>query len=398
MMQKLKEAGFQVINIPRSLMSSFDLSAPFRQGIFFATRPKQFGPAFIRMFQAFGSEKAFNALQEEIFQRPTHKLMKENKLAITDMDRFLTGREERFMSSWVEKIPIIGHVVRASNRAYVGFLNKLRADVFDDLVSKAEAMKLSPTDDPKFMKDLAGFINAATGRGSLGGVDKYAVALNSFFFSPRLFMSRVQLLNPHYYYKLHPVVRREALYSLFSSVAVLLTILGLAKMAGLEVGIDPRNADFGKIKIGNTRVDIAGGFLQYLRVVAQLMTGQIVSSTTGKTLTLGEGYKPLTRLDIIQRFMGYKQAPVMSFVTDLLRGRTMFGEEIKIPKELGRRLVPMVIQDIYEVAMDDPTLLPLSALGIIGFGVQTYGKKPRTVKIMKARPKHLRRLGMKGIQ
>jgi hypothetical protein len=40
------------------------------------------------------------------------------------------------------------------------------------------------------------------------------------------------------------------------------------------VEIDPRSTDFGKIKVGNIRWDIWGGFQQWVRVASQLATGE----------------------------------------------------------------------------------------------------------------------------
>ena len=373
LLEKMADIGYQLANIPRSLMSSFDLSAPFRQGIFLISKPKQFFPAFGKMFRYFGSEKAFTELQNEISARPTYELMKDNKLALTETSRFLNSGEERFMSNWAEKIPVLGIGVRASGRAYSGFLNKLRADVFDDLFNRAKDLGLKPKDNPVLTKDLANFVNNATGRGSIGSLERSAVALNSFFFSPRLIASRLNLLNPVYYVKLEPFVRKEALKTLFSTSGTLLSILGLAKMGGAKVEDDPRNADFAKIKIGNTRVDPMGGFQQYIRLASQLISGKIISSTTGKVMTLGEGYRPLTRVDILGRAVEYKEAPVFSFATSLLRGKDVFGEKFDVKSEIGKRFVPMVAQDIYELSKDNPKLLPLSILGVLGAGLQTYG-------------------------
>lgn len=381
MWKKIKEAGYQVANIPRSVMASFDYSAPFRQGVFFIGRGKQFWPAFGKMFKPFFSEKAFKAIQEDIVRRPTFELMDRSRLALTKMGEMLTQREEPFMSMWAEKIPGVGPIVRASGRAYIGFLNKLRADVFDDLVKKATALGLDPKRNMDLTRAIAKFVNAGTGRGSLGGLERAAVGLNTFFFSPRLMASRLSLLNPVFYIRQPPFVRKEALKSLFTFASTVLTILGLAKLAGIKVGADPRSADFGKMIIGNTRIDILGGFQQYLRMAGQLISGEYVSSTTGKIVTLGEGYRPLTRADIVRRQIESKFSPIMSFANSLLKGKTFAGKDISVPKEVGLRFVPMVIQDAYDIMEDDPSLLPAGGLAIFGVGVQTYkGKEMRPIE------------------
>lgn len=136
-----------------------------------------------------------------------------------------------------------------------------------------------------------------------------------------------------------------------------------------------------------------GGFQQYIKSAAQLISGKIVSSTTGKVLTLGEGYKPLTRLDILGRTIEYKEAPIFSFATTLLRGKTPLGEDIEIGKEIGSRFVPMVTQDIYDIATEEPELLPVSILGAFGFGLQTYGPERKgIVRTRKERPRIERKI------
>ena len=55
--QKAKNLGLELWNVPRSLMSSFDLSAPFRQGLVSgAGHPRIFAKNFGPMLKAFGSE------------------------------------------------------------------------------------------------------------------------------------------------------------------------------------------------------------------------------------------------------------------------------------------------------------------------------------------------------
>lgn len=371
--EKLTEAGVDVLNIPRSIMASIDLSAPLRQGAFLVGRPKQWIPAFKEMFKHFASEEAYKALEENISKRPTYPLMRESNLAISTLTD-LGSREESFMSNFAEKIPVLGRGVRASGRAYSGFLNKLRADVFDDLVQKAESLGLNPTEDFELTDSISNFVNTATGRGNLGALEKAAPILNSVFFSPRLIASRLNLLNPKFYMDLDPFVRKEALKSLLTFAGTGVTVLGLAKAGGLDVGTDPRSADFGKIKTGNTRYDIWGGFQQYIRLAAQLITNQIVSTTSGKVMNLGQGYKPTTRKDILQRFGESKFSPIASFATGLLKGQTATGEPFEVTKEIRDRFIPLVIQDAQSLVKEKGFIKGLGiAPAIFGVGVQTYG-------------------------
>lgn len=377
--QKLFERTEEALNVPRAIMSSADMSAPLRQGLFLINRPKQWLPAFRDMFKYAFNEKSYQGLMTDIAKRPTYPLMKQSGLPLTDIGISLSGKEEKFMSNLAEKIPVLGHIVRGSNRAYTGFLNKLRADTFDDMVSSAQKLGLKP--EGKLLTDIGNFIGTATGRGKLpGALEKSAVALNSIFYSPKLMASRLSLLNPVYYAKLDPFVRKEALKSLFTLTGVATSIISLSKMGGAEIGYDPRSADFGKIKVGNTRYDILGGFQQYIRLVSQLISGEHISSTTGVKTTVGEGYKPITRADILGRFLETKEAPVVTFALGLLRGKDNLGKEFNIPQEVGQRFVPMVIQDMADLAKERGLEgIAMGIPAIFGTGIQTYSPSPTEV-------------------
>lgn len=381
LLTRIGEVFKNIINIPRSLQSSFDLSAPFRQGVAMIGHPVRFTQAFFSMFKSFGSERAYQALMDGIAARPTYKLMRESKLAITDLGRALEGREEAFLSNFAERIPGVGKVVRASGRAYTGFLNKLRADVFDDLLAKATSLGHDVNNSPSMTDDLAKFINSATGRGSIASLERAAELLNGVFFSPRLMMSRINLLNPYYYMKLDPFVRKEAIKIMLTSSAMALTVLGLAKAGGADVGADPTSADFGKIKIGDTRLDIFGGFQQYIKLGAQLKEGKITSSTSGKVMVLGEGYKPLTRKDVIIRFFTGKENPIASFIDSALEGQNVIGEDFEAGPEFLKRFIPMFVQDavdaMKEWGVGKGALLTIPS--IFGIGTQTYSAdSPKT--------------------
>jgi hypothetical protein len=377
---KMKELGLEVANVPRAIMASYDLSAPMRQGLFFMGR-KEWFPAFKRMFPTFGSEKSYNALMKEISNNPHYTLAKESGIKLTDLGMDMATREERFMPQLAERIPLIGRGVRASGRAYTAFLDKLRMDVFSDMVEKAKIIGRDAYKDRDFAIKIADFVNTGTGRGKLPwGLERAAIPLNAMLFSPRLMASRVSLLNPMYYVKQDPFVRKEALKSLFATSSIIGTMLGIGKLAGGDVSLDTRNSNALKIKIGNTRLDVMGGFQQYIKVISQLATGKLISSTSGKITTLGKGYRPLNSKEIAMSFVESKEAPILSLITTLMEQKDISGKKIDVPKEIGNRFVPMVIADAIELYKDNPKLVPLAILGAFGVGVQTYGgskeKKP----------------------
>jgi hypothetical protein len=373
--QKHMDTLLELGNVPRSLMASFDFSAPFRQGGTMVTRPewyKAWGP----MFKSFASEPGYQALRAEIQSRPTYALMREGNLALTDNALQMGSREERFASNMAERIPFVGRLVRASDRAYTGFLNRLRADSFDSVLKNAKAAGVDVT-DPTFLQGLGNWVNTATGRGPLGGLQSAAPVLNATFFSPRLFASRVANLNPAFYVNLPPAVRKEAVRNILATGAAWTTLLGVAAAGGAKVVSDPRNADFGKIRVGNTRYDLMAGHQQLIRLAAQLASGQVVSSTTGKVMTLSDqkAFRPMTRKDVALRFVEAKEAPIASFVTDWLEGRNFEGQPFNAGKEVAARFIPMAAGDVKD-AMDELGIGPgiaAAAPGMVGLGVQTYG-------------------------
>jgi hypothetical protein len=394
----LHKAGhllLDVANVPRAVMASADFSAPLRQGVFLIGT-KSWWKALPSNFKYWFSKGAFEAGEKVIREKPTYKAMVESNLFIADMGTGLAAREEKFMSNIAGKLPL----VTRSNRAYIGFLNKLRADVFDSFVRDAEKIgigtpdqiarylsnpkKYLDTEIHKYFVDASRFINRATGRGGLWKAEKAAVILNSTFFSPRLTMSRLQLLNPVMYLnpKTNKHVRRKALESLLSFAGIALTTAGLIKYGfekawgkEVNVGTDPRNADFMKLKSGNLRYDILAGFQQPIRMAAQFITKEVVSSTTGKVITLGEGYKPLKRSDIIIRFLEYKEAPIVTFVTGaLLTGTNSLGQPFDYPTEIMNRMVPMAVQDLQELYNQKGKAgIPLAMPAFVGTGAQYYG-------------------------
>lgn len=376
LLQKVVGTIGDIAAVPRSLMAGgFDMSYGLRQGVFSGYRhPKQWASAFKDQVKFFTSEKALQQSSMNIKAHPNYKLAREAGLSITDLGSGrLNPREEQFQSVLAEKIPGIGKFVRASGRAYTGFANKYRFDMFNDLVTQAK--KTGDFKDPKFLKSAGELVNTLTGRGHLGPFERAGGVLSTTLFSPRLLASRLQLMNPQFYMKLQPLARKRALESLVAYLAGTATVLGAAKLAGADVSTNMTSSDFAKIKVGNTRIDIMGGFQQPMVLLARLLTGKVTSSTSGKTMTLGEGYKPMTRFDIVQRFFESKEAPIISFISSAFKGEDNIGNKFNLPTETINRMVPMFIGDMVDLYKDGGlSALPLGIGAFFGTGAQTYGK------------------------
>ncbi len=377
-------ALMEAMNFPRSVMASLNFHAPLRQGLALIHKPA-YWTSLSDMFKAWSSEGAYNKIQDDILSQPLFRprtnpttgevlpsFAESAGLKLTDL-KSLSSREEAIMNNWAEKVP----GVRRSNRAYTVFLNKLRADTFTSLIGDSKVMGVDGTMNMPVARALADFVNTASGRGSLGPLEKSATALNTMLFSPRLIASRVKLLNPAYYIMADPQVRKEALKSLFAVAGVGATLGQLGKMAGGTVESNPTSSDFGKVKIGNVRLDPFGGFQQYVVAASKLISGKS-TSLSGKESDLNNPrYGGQTRMDVVKNLGVSKLNPVMSFAYSLLNGSKEqtgqpmnFGTPNPFDNSIAQRFIPIVMQDTYEVAKENPSLLPITVpLNTFGMSV-----------------------------
>lgn len=376
----------KALDFQRTLLTAYDMSAPGRQG-----RPlmhtKAWWTSLDDMFKSWGSDRAFKVVQDSIIDHPSGyfksvidsetgtsspSFAQKAGLELTDL---VTRNEEIFRSKWAERLP----GVKASNRAFVGFLNKLRSDTFANMVDLAKKQGKDPETNLVLAKQISEFVNMSTGRGSLGRLEPSAKVLSDVFFAPRLMASKVQrygqVLNPKFYTELDPMVRKEALKSLFATAGTGLLMGETARMMGAQVNNDPTSSDFRKIRFGDTRLDTFGGDQQYAVAATRLLSGQSTSSVSGKTTDLTSGkFGQQTRASVASRFFTNKLAPVPSFIWAWMEGTEFDGTPFDAKQALLSRTVPIVMQDLMELAEEDPALLPLIIPAAGGMGVQSYGR------------------------
>jgi hypothetical protein len=366
----------------KSLKASLDDSALFRQGwktMFTdpAIWAKNSAQSVLDIAHAFGGKNVMDEVNADIVSRPTYDLMKKARLAVG-------VTEESFPSHFLEKVPGAARLYKASEYAYTGFIQRTRADVFDKYVQIAEKSGVDLNKEQ--LIGIGKIVNALTGRGDLGALEPAANAVNNIFFSPRNLKSNIDLLTAHALDRgITPFARKKAAENLVKVVAGTASVLGIANaLLPGSVDFDPRSADFGKIKVGNTRFDVSGGMSSIATLAARLATQSTKSSTTGKVTKLNARdkkgnpvYVGQTGADVLVNFAENKLSPIGQIVLDLLKQNDRTGKKPTVLGEANNLLTPLPITNAYELYTTEGGADPL--LGIIadalGISVNTYAKK-----------------------
>ncbi len=383
-LSKIKDAAGQVAGLPRALLSTLDFSFGGRQGAALGARyPKEWAIANRDSIRYAVDKGFFKQSMDAIENDGAYTtIVDKMKIALPAIQKDL--KNEGFASAdLAEKIPVAGKAIQGSDRAYNGGLTKLRFStakkIIDSYGGTDAFLKFFDGND-KALKDLGEVINTFSGRGGKPGgfVSKYGKPLSSALFSPRLWASRLNMLNPQFYARLEPAARKIALQSAASFATTAGTILAIASAAGADVVWDPRSADFAKIKVGNTRYDILGGLQQNIRLFAQEITGTKIDSTTGKPSTLGpdRGFGKPSRKDILYQAFENKENPLVAFATHMLEGTDPAGNPYNPLKEAGKLVVPLNVQSVASSTGDQGSVLKgalQNVPGVFGVGVQTYG-------------------------
>jgi hypothetical protein len=396
----------------------FVTSAAFRQGAPHMWT-KKWRQAWGKALKAYTWEevsKAQDAIiaEHELFKKRPPKepdgpeepsFAEEIGLRLTETENIRKARSEGLRGGWAENIPVWGRHIKASNRAYAAFLNHIRVELLEEFYKTGKA-NAKAHGDPSLdlgkniplAKEFAEFINDSTGTGSLktklGVSEKYSTRelnleasvdkLSHVLFSPRLLARNIRMLNPSTYIMANPAVRKQYLLSMTRSIGSWAALASAVEISGVgEVTLDPRSSDFGKIRIGNTRLDPGAGLAQFAVLAGKQLSGSYTSSV-GRRRNYplgGGGVSPQTRGSVLQEFGSNKFAPVAKLFYDLA-----FASK-REPVYLGDRtlqlFVPMMAADIAEMVRENPKLLPLVlSWTAVGGGSQTYSGERETTKII----------------
>lgn len=366
--------------VPRTLMASGDVSFPFRQNISNVSRP-DFWKNIPEMIKA-TPQAGYDELVKVVKADPHYELAMRSGVDVGDFIH-----EENFASKIAKYYP----GVKNSENAFSGYAKKMRMDLFSELVDKAKAggnfLQGKPIDayvDGKYARELAKFVNISTGRGTLkvgagnftADLERSSKVLNTAFFSPRLASSRIQMFSKIFDPNTPTPIRKEYVRNALGYMGFQGAALTAMSLGGAEVVTKLTSSDFGKAKVGNTRLDFSGGVAPYVRLLAQIAYQKKTSSITGKDTDFNVGYKPTTTNDAIGSFVTQKAAPLPATALDIGRGwKDAVGQPVTISSEAVKLMTPILAQDIYDILKDDPNNLPYIIPAMFGVGIQTYSEK-----------------------
>ena len=362
---KVMKEALDLANLPRALLATWDLSAPGRQGILMLfADPKAWFKGAWAGFRAFVNPDYANYYRTLTRTHDMYTLAKQSGIDETEFGGGIRT-EEPFTSELAQYFPL----VRRSELAYVTSLNAMRFHGFYRIAEKWAGTGKSTSD----YEQMASVLNHLTGRGDLKFLQDHAQVLNAMFFSPRLFMARIQTFTD--LAKVGGATRMylaSTLIEAFATGSLILMLLHWISKRNkkIDVEVDPRSSDFGKIRLGNTRVDYWGGYSQIFRTLAQLLTRQVKS-------TQSQEVYDAEMLDIFTRFLQTKLSPAAGFALDVYRGEDFKGDIVSredIPKEIYNRFTPLFIQDCLDAArFQGLDGLALTApLALNGIGAMTY--------------------------
>ena len=348
-MDQLLEVATDLGNVPRTIMSSLDISGSTRQAGFLAPRHRtEWKNAMAVQLKALGSESA--ALEAEASRMASPMAKYRQGLYRADWSGTGLGqREEAFLSKTAGNLP----GVKQTGRAYSTMLNVYRMDVFDDIA------KNIPEDarTPERMEKLARYVEAASGRGSLPKVlEKFGDTFNAAFFSPRFLMSIPQRHLAAF--TRDPYIRREVLKDLgafYGTGSTMLASVYLAQQAGLlgenvSVELSPTSSDWGKIRVGDHRYDIWGGHQQFARMMYRASLGLPWNLDRQTNTTSASGKQSdIPAAKVMTDFLRNKFSPLANMEEQVRTGKVSGGQPAPGIAETAIRLVsPLLLQELYD--------------------------------------------------
>lgn len=391
----LKSAFIEANKFSRVMMTMGDLSATFRQGgIAALSHPKLMaGSGIPNMLTALKSKDGLARIERELENIQNYDLSRAGGLSVGSAK----GIEEFYDSKWVRKLPGAKQAADISERAFTSYIETMRLHLFNSMYYAAGGPSKV---DMEGVERIAKMANVFTGVGtSKSQMIQQVMNAHSWFFAPKWMLSRFQFLYEGMKIPVDEIkdvvlrdqhakqmrsVRRAVAREYARYAAGLSVVAGMVIAMGGEMEKDPRSSDFGKVKFGNSRFDLASGLAQPIVLTSRLVSGKTKSSVSGEITSIRGDDVPYGKPDaaeIASRFVRGKSSPAVSAILDLAAGKNIVGEDADILTVAGSRIAPLSLASMYEQMKEYgvPKGAALSLLEMLGVSLQTYESRAKEV-------------------
>lgn len=338
---------------------------------------KTFMKSWKLMWQTLHKQKVMQGLFAEMVSDPDYNLLKKAKVALNVI-------EEEIPVDIPSRIPLVGMLFRMGENAFVGSSRYMRYQLAKQYLSvwRKSGVELNKMQ----LESLGRLANSQTGRGDTGSRSQRPGLINNLLWSPRNLRAYVDILTLHLFDRnFTAFARKQAAINLVHYISGAAMILAMAKWVDDDsVTWDPNSADFGKIKIGNTRFSVGGGAAVLVVLASRLVSRKFTSSATGETKSIDSGkFGALGGKDLVWNFLENKLSPASQMAVSVIDRVTWDGNQLTIPQMVDDALTPLIIQNVIETGSVEDSANVLAALiaEALGVNVQTYaGKQKRKTK------------------
>lgn len=149
---------------------------------------------------------------------------------------------------------------------------------------------------------------------------------------------------------------------------------------GATIETDPRSSDFGKLKLGKTRIDPMAGLIQSTVFLSRMASGK-TKNLRGKVVPISGKvpYGSRNVWNVITDFGRMKLAPVPAAIVNARVGTDPVGNEVTPGSTLLNLTVPISYQDILDVMEENGVEAgtALQILSVFGEGVSVYDDRKK---------------------
>ena len=329
---------------------------------------KTFIKSWQLMWNTLRKKKVMRGLFAEMVSDPDYKLLKKSGIALDVI-------EEEIPVDIPSRTPLVGMLFRMGENAFVGSSRYMRYQLAKQYLSvwRKSGIQLNK----KELQSLGRLANSQTGRGDIASKSQRPGLLNNLFWSPRNLRAYIDILTLHAFDRnFSAFARYQAAKNLVRYISGAAMILALANWIDDDsVTEDPTSADFGKIRIGDTRFAVGGGMAVLVVLASRLITRKFTSSTTGETKTIDSGkFGAIGGKDLVWNFVENKLSPAAQLALSMIDQKTWDGDKLMIPQMVDDALTPLIIQNVIETGSTDDAANVLAALmaEALGVNVQTY--------------------------